>query len=199
MPGHWAQVPLLSPSPEEVSWLCSLFQFRRSDPAAETTLSSEIHAFCWKMRHLLRFREAAEICTLCWFPCQLLGVALAAGCWAGCWGPHQLLRATHASSLFLAVPTHSTHAKFLSTLGEVRQEKILRQHSKRLGMLDAPFTLSFACKSNHWQMGSFLMLTSASLEERETQVKVNYSSYLFQCSYSQSCAFLGYCNFLTRS
>lgn len=163
-----------------------------------TALSSEIHAFCWEMRHLLRFTEAAEICTLCWFPCQLLGVALTAGCWAGCWGPHQLLRATHASSLFLAVLRHSMPNSSALWVKQDRR-KFLSQHSKRLGMLGTPFILSFACKSNHWQMGSFLMLTSANVEERETQVKVNCSSYLFQCSYSQSCAFMGYCDFLTSS
>lgn len=161
-----------------------------------TVMSSEIHAFCWEMRHLLRFTGTAEICTVCWFRCQLPGIALAAGCWAGCWGPHQLLRATHASSLFLAVLRHSSYAKFLTTLGEARQEKI-SQAAFQKAMLDAPFTVSFAFRRSHWQMGFFLMFNFANLEEREPQVKVNCSSYLFQCSCSQSCALLGYCNFLT--
>lgn len=120
-----------------------------------TARSSEIHAFCWKTRHLLRFTEAAEICTVCWFPWQLPRIALAAGCWAGCWGPHQLLRATHASSLFLAVPRHSSYAKFLNTLGEARREKISQAAFQKAGYVGCTFHCLFCLQEKSLENGIF--------------------------------------------
>lgn len=135
MPRHWAQIPLLSPSSEEVSWLCSSFQFHRSEPAAENC------TVFWDSWLLLRNASSAEIYRGCWdLHSLLISLPASRGC-TGCWVLRWLLGATSAVEshpcLFFVLSSSeaSSHAKFFSTLNEARLEKISQAAFQNAGYI----------------------------------------------------------------